>query len=124
MVTILNIWSTAVLSKQSKALSVTTNAEIRKGIKRNKTAVSILNMMCVVYAISLLPSYAYLIMTGISLQTDKKSMIEFSATSFSYFNILQIIQPGFNSLLYILKDKDIKRFYTRVICLKKKWRKS
>ena len=119
LVTVLNIWSTKVLSKQSKTLKITSDIEIRKGIKRNEKAVGILNLIVIVYVISILPSCVYLFVTGIAIQTSHKLMTEFSASLFSYANMLCIFQPGLNALVYILKDKAIKRFYNRVFCPRK-----
>lgn len=119
LVTVLNIWSTKVLSKQSKTLKITIDIEIRKGIKRNEKAVGILNLIVIVYVISILPSCVYLFVTGIAIQTSHKLMTEFSASLFSYANMLCIFQPGLNALVYILKDKAIKRFYNRVFCPRK-----
>ena len=92
--------------------------------KRNQKAVAILTTISVVYVICTLPASLYNILLGVSLMYYNKNEELFNLVSdykfFGFMYVPALMCSGFNALVYMLKDKKIKKYYYRQFCCKKR----
>ena len=91
--------------------------------KRNQKAVGILSTISVVYVLCTLPSSLFYILFGFSLIFYEKNEELFKSVN-NLYGLIQlatvIFCSGFNALVYMFKDKEIKKYYARQFCCKKK----
>ena len=116
LVTLLNIWSKRVLTKQSNVFKTVNEVEARRK-KRNKTAVAILNRISLIYAFCILPLSIYHVVLGALIYHGDVSLLT-AAHSVMTFMLLPLFPcSGLNALAYMLKDKKIRKFYK--LCCKR-----
>ena len=105
----LNFWSTKSLTGKSNESS---HAEERIR-KRNQSAVSILNIISLVYLICVTPFVVFYIANAILFTTyksdDEAFLVLQKYSRFVHFPLF--LSSGFNALVYILKDKSITNHY-------------
>ena len=114
---ILNSWSKKILAKQSRMRISGNEVEMRRR-KRNKTAVAILNIISFIYALCVLPLSIHFVLIAVLTWMQKDSI--FPVLRISYIVTLPLFPcSGLNALVYMLKDKNIRRFYKRYFCCRK-----
>ena len=120
LVTYLNILSKKVLTKESQTDSPLENAVERRRRKRNKTAVSILNVISLIYAICVLPLSFYYMVLGIlmALYRDNEPLLTLFFYISPFIHLPLFPCSGLNAMVYMLKDRSIKRFYKLLLCRK------
>ena len=109
----LNVWSKRALKRQS-ADKVDQNDIILKQRKRNLKAVGILNKISLVYTICTLQVGLYYGLLSVLLLTNKENEKTFEKcyNIFALMHLPIFLCSGFNALIYMVKDDDIKRFYS------------
>ena len=114
---VLNAWSKRVLTKQSRFSTMENEVEMRMR-KRNKTAVAILNIISLIYALCILPLCCYYLVIGVLMSMYKgNEELLISVLMISTFMHLPLFPcSGLNALAYMLKDKRIKRYYKHKFC--------
>ena len=120
LVLVFNIWSTKVLARQSFNHHEMNDVDQRRR-KRNQKAVGILNMISLVYALCTFPVSLYYTVLGILLSTydHNKELFDFCYNLFPLIHLPLFFCSGFNALVYMLKDKDIRKYYSSRFCCKK-----
>ena len=118
-VAILNCWSKKILTRQSSVGISQNEIEMRRR-KRNKTAVAILNIISLIYAICLLPFAFFFVLAGLLswMQEDSVLITVLEASSFIYLPLFPC--SGLNALAYMLKDQNIRMFYKHFFCREKR----
>ena len=120
LIIILNSWSRRALTGKLSNPGNESDAEQRKR-KRNQKAVGILNMISLVYTLCTLPFSLYYLLLGVLLIThqNNKQLFNFVYSLFAFIHLPIFLCSGFNALVYMLKDNDIKRYYSCKSCLKR-----
>ena len=117
LVIILNSWSKKILTKQSLMCISQNEVEIRRR-KRNRAAVAILNTISFIYAVCMLPLGVYYVLVGVLAWMNKEELL-FSVFSVSTIMSLPLFPcSGLNALVYMLKNKKIRRFYKQCFSCK------
>ena len=113
-----NLWSRRTLMKQkpaNRSEDEKNHIEEQKR-KRNKKAAGILSAISVVYVLCTLPLSVHYILLGFILLIHKKDKDLFNAVFHSldeFIHLPLFLCSGFNALVYMLKDKEIKKYYVR-----------
>ena len=116
LVIFLNNWSKRILTKQSLGI-ISENETEKRGRKRNKTAVAILNIVSIIYAVCVLPFAIYLTILGVLTWMQEDFL--FSVLRIRFIIYLPLFPcSGLNALAYMLKDKNIRRLYKGCFCCK------
>ena len=117
----LNLWSKRVLMTQLSTPGHENEIDKYKR-KRNQKAVGMLNILTIVYTFCTFPVSLYYIFIGMLLlwyTGNDKKLFDVVHDLFGFFHLLLYICSGFNALVYTIKDKNIRRYYSCRICLKK-----
>ena len=120
-----NFWSRRALRKQTpinRSEHEKNQIEEQKR-KRNQKAVGILNTISIVYVLCTLPMSIHYILLGsiLLIQKKNKDLLNAIFNSLNGFIHLPIfLCSGFNALIYMLKDKEMKKYYARQFCCKKR----
>ena len=110
-IVLLNSWSTKALTRQSTLNDLNITEE--RTCKRNQAAVVILNMISFVYALTTIPFVIYSFIHGVTFLTFANNPQLFNTLN-NYFIFVQFptyLCSGFNAMVYIFKDKKIKKYY-------------
>ena len=95
---------------------ISTSENELQQLKRNKTAVKILNIILLIYGICMLPLSIYYLLLG-AIMFDYKGNEDRSVYGiYSYISLPVFPCSGLNALAYMLKDKKIRIFYRRLLC--------
>ena len=108
----LNIWSTKVLARQSSISSTLNDIEFRRG-KRNKTAVTILNILTLLLVLCVMPLSIYYIVLGIFMYRENEALVQSAYDMIMFLHMPLFPCSGLNALVYVLKNQKIMRFYRR-----------
>ena len=123
IIIVLNLWSKRVLTRQEPHPG---GDEIKyideRRRKRNLKAVAILNAITLVYTLSVLPASLYAILLATLLLTYEGNGELFNTLYNDFFAFVHLplfLCSGINALVYMFKDKVIKKYYCRQLFCKK-----
>ena len=115
----LNLWSKRILTNQVPKLDEENETDKLKR-KRNQKAVGILHILTIVYTICTLPVSLYCYLGALLMMYNgSKFLLDTVYNLFSIIHIPVFLCSGFNALVYMLKDKKIRRYYSYRTCFKK-----
>jgi len=111
LLTLLNFSSMQEISKQQKRqLSTHAGTLTRRNLSQRR-AVLTLNLITLVYVICVLPFTCYYIVLAITIQKQLIETFEGLYRLFSLFHVPLFLCSGLNALMYLLKDKQMKRYF-------------
>ena len=119
-----NLWSRRALTKQkpaNRSENEKNQIEEQKR-KRNQKAAGILSAISVVYVLCTLPLSLFYILLGVLLMFYERNAepIKASGSLYRFIHLPVFLCSGFNALVYMLKDKEIKKYYARQFCCKRR----
>ena len=108
----LNLWSKRILTNQVPKLDEENQTEKIKR-KRNQKAVGILKMLTIVYTVCTLPLsfYCYFGVLLLMYKGDERLLDTIHKLK-RFIHIPFLLCSGSNALVYMLKDKKIRRYYS------------
>ena len=102
----INYWSSRILSRPNFI------DFDKQRARRNKSAVIVLSLISITYAIFTLPLGLYYITLGtVYFDSRKENTQIFLHSLAAFFHFPLFLSSGMNAVIYIMKDKAIKRYY-------------